>query len=130
VTKAKDRHGYLDWPHPAVERATEPRERPQRRRKNTKLWCKGKTGVAHVPEVRLGKYATSPWRRGTPPCYRADWSPKSWWCNHETYCTTCGKILVHSLGDRCPDYAAEVTRHRATEVAQLRDTTRRKTDDE
>jgi len=121
---------YDDEPHRQEVRATEPRQRPQRARKNTRRWCKGKIGVDHVLEVRLSKHATSPWRNGTPPCYRADWSRKNWWCNHERYCTRCGKIVVPSLNDACPDFTAEVTRHRASEVARLRDATRSKTDDD
>lgn len=129
MTKAKDRRGYVDWPRRDVERATDARPTPQRGRKNTRRWCKGKVGVEHVTEVRLNKHATSPWRNGTPPCYRADWS-KHWWCNHEEYCTRCGKTTRASLENDCPDYTTEVTRHRTTELTRIREATRSRTDDD
>lgn len=104
---------YDDEPRRQEVRATEPRQRPQRSRKNTRRWCKGKVGVEHVVETRLNKYADAPWRHGKPACYRAEWYACRWWCNHERYCTTCGKILVASLDADCPDFTTEVTVVRA-----------------
>lgn len=121
MTKAKRRHGYIDeGPTPAEVRATDPTPRPQRRKKNTRRWCRGKEGVEHVLETRLDKYAV--YRRERDPhaliCYRAEWWPRRWWCSHERACVNCGKILVISLEDDCPDFTTDVTYHR-----------RKKTDD-
>lgn len=115
MAKAKDRHGYLDWPRRDVERATDPVSRPQRRRKNTRRWCRGREGVNHVLETRLSKgadyrLALDP---NAPVCYRAEWWPHRWWCNHERYCVNCGKIIDDSLHRDCPDYTDNVTVFRA-----------------
>lgn len=114
MTKAKSRRGYVDWPRRDETQATDARPRPQRGRKDTRRWCRGKVGVEHVVETRVNKHATYRVERGvgTPSCYRAEWWPSRWWCNHEVACVNCGKILVVSLEDDCPDRTDEVTVHR------------------
>lgn len=100
-----------DEPRRQEVRATEPRPRPQRARKNTRRWCRGKVGVDHVLATRLNKNVTYRNERGldAPACYRAEWWKDHWWCNHEEYCVNCGKILVVSLNQACPDFTTEVT---------------------
>lgn len=115
MTKAKDRHGYVDWPRRDDVRATDPPPRPQRRRKNTRRWCRGKEGVEHVTEVRLSKDATYRAERGMPStCYRAEWYDRRWWCSHEEVCIKCGKIIRWTLDDDCPNFTTEVTYRRRT----------------
>ena len=91
------------------ERRASASEVPRHRsRKNTRRWCRGKIGVDHVLDVRLDRYGEMLWRRDKAPCYRPSWRPASWWCNHERYCTRCGKILDASLNDECSNYTIEV----------------------
>lgn len=111
MTKGKP-HYYHDWPRRDEVRDAQPVEARHRARKNRRRWCRGKVGVEHVPETRLSRYAA--YRRArtdgdVPECYRAEWWPSRWWCNHERYCVNCGKIVVVSLNDDCPDFTTEVT---------------------
>lgn len=105
---------YHDWPRRDEARATDARPRPQRGRKNTRRWCRGKEGVEHVLDVRLNKYTVYRRERNLdrPTCYRTEWDLRRWWCAHERYCTVCGKIIDWSLNDDCPDLTTDVTRRR------------------
>lgn len=96
-----------EWENEHADRPT-----PQRGRKNRRRWCKGKVGVEHVPAVRVSKWGThaSQFWPDRKPCFRADWYPNRWFCHHEVYCTTCGKITRTTLDVACPDYTNEVTR--------------------
>ena len=80
--------------------------RPRSRRKDTKHWCRGKVGVAHV-------YVTieSKWPYQGQQCEWRDhrWSSvfaPYWFCHHSIVCANCGKISVHVITDPalCPDY--------------------------
>lgn len=105
-----------DWddePRLDERRASAPDVPRHRSRKNRRRWCRGKVGVEHVLDVRLSKHVTAPWRGDVPACYRAEWWPTRWWCNHERYCVSCGKIVDPSLDEDCPDRVDEVTRFRA-----------------
>lgn len=83
-------------------------------KKNTKKWCKGKTGVEHKPEIRKSRYHASMgdkafcrwvprwtgWRSGG-----WDYKNPRWLCFHEEFCTTCGKITRHTIDrEECPEY--------------------------
>ena len=73
----------LPWePGPAVV--------PWRSRKDTKRWCKGKTGREHVPRLIVKGY-NSDFTCGP------GWDGR-WRCYHREACAVCGKIL----GDRIP----------------------------
>lgn len=103
-----------DWdhePHHAIVRHNQPETGRHRARKNRRRWCRGKVGVEHVLETRLSKFVAYRRARGWdhPTCYRAEWWPQRWWCNHERYCVNCGKILVVTLDDDCPDFTNVVT---------------------
>jgi hypothetical protein len=105
---------WYDEPHRDELRATSSDEpRPHRARKNTRRWCRGKVGVEHVLEIRLGKHAE--YRCTITPdstvCYRTDITPKRWRCSHERYCVNCGKILNYSIGVDCPDFTEKITVH-------------------
>jgi hypothetical protein len=103
-----------DWddePRLDERRAAAPDVPRHRARKNRRRWCRGKVGVEHVLDVRVSRHLSALNRVGAP-CYRPEWWPRSWWCNHERYCTNCGKIIDASLDDQCPDFTTEVTRPR------------------
>jgi hypothetical protein len=106
VTKSKPHHWY-GWPRRDEVRATDLPPRPQRGRKNTRRWCRGKVGVPHQVEVRVSRHAYN-----DPPCYRVEWYTGCWFCNHERACTVCGKVIDITLGDDCPLFTTEVTRTR------------------
>lgn len=106
------------------QRHAQPETRPHRRRTNRRRWCRGKPGVEH----QLGEAAIKVWpyrhARSRPPCeWWATgswglnaagvkvWTPRKWhWsCSHQRRCTTCGKIVVLTLGVGCPDYTPRET---------------------
>lgn len=114
---------------PSVSELRAPRpddEQPVRhhRRRSTKKWCRGKTGVEHQPAIRLNSYVESlqqyprhqPGARSSVPPWRPvcgwldlDWSWRAFgdWrylCRHERYCTSCGKILARLDNTECPNY--------------------------
>lgn len=83
------------------------RPKASQKRKDTKHWCKGKVGREHTPEVGLSKW---PYNRnicGTAAdIYSWDNGPfrNRWVCRHELVCTSCGKIIKHTLDrDECPE---------------------------
>lgn len=84
--------------------APQNKERTTHRRKNRRTWCRGKKGEEHVTEIVL--LAPSWWDEyhgeDDPKCY---WwrGANIWFCRHQEICVNCGKILQHSLGDKCPD---------------------------
>jgi hypothetical protein len=81
-------------------------------RKDTRNWCRGKTGVAHVPAIVF----RSPMWNDQAVC---KWCPLysrgldvTWCCYHREECDRCGKILrdgeTFDLGDgECPDYPGQ-----------------------
>jgi hypothetical protein len=118
--------GWNDEPSAGELRA--PRisdEQPVRhtRRRSTKQWCKGKVGVAHVPEIKLDRYTESlqlyPRQDGSESRWRrCGWRNWGWrrgedWhyhCRHQRRCANCGKILTPRLLDQeCPNYAPRPT---------------------
>lgn len=101
-----------DWPRRDEARVAQPEVPRHRSRKNTRRWCRGKVGVEHDRATRVSRNVTYRLTRDPTSrvCYRPEWYPTSWWCNHEHYCTVCGKILRWSLGEDCPDFTVEVTR--------------------
>lgn len=101
-----------------------------RGRKDTRKWCRGKEGVEHTLEIRLSKwgdrikarhpesdYAGCKWyqqRHWVSTAIGRHWEPvpDDWryHCNHERFCTQCGKILNHSVAIRdCPDWKPRET---------------------
>lgn len=97
-----------DWDAPTPREPLESDGWPaQRRKKNTKRWCRGKAGVEHEPEFvlrtnHLSRPVTCHWAlyyvRGITPKPR-------WWCTHQERCSKCGKIVDHfPEGVRCPRY--------------------------
>lgn len=79
--------------------------RPQRGRKDTRRWCKGKEGVEHTLETVVHHTSLR-----TKPCSTLDWAldKDRWFCHHAIQCTTCGKYLKQWLPrDLCPDWKGE-----------------------
>lgn len=115
---------YDEYPRLDERKATAADTPKHRARKNTRKWCKGKVGRPHTPEIRLEANIYSTWHQ-EHPCYRADWWTKQWerhWsCSHQEYCTTCGKILQFTLGNKCPNYEpTKVTVFRDVERAKIK----------
>lgn len=75
-------------------------ERPQRQKRNTRRWCRGKVGVEHITEIRMRPHLTHITECGWWP-YRQKHKLDLWICREQEVCTACGKILQHSLGDAC-----------------------------
>lgn len=86
-------------------------------KKNTKAWCKGKIGRAHIPEIRVSSYHSSMYEKY--PCRVVEsfgryWlgsdsdlgDNRRWVCYHEEYCSNCGKILTPSGIEikQCPEF--------------------------
>ena len=82
----------------------EERERPQRSKKNTRKWCKGKVGREHTTELvyrshygyYLDKYGCGIKKKfvrwgGSDRVWE-----DTWYCLHEVKCTKCGKVLEHA----------------------------------
>jgi len=92
------------------------RVRPQRRKKNTRLWCGGKEGREHQPEiVRHHYYALWAekdchwWERWTyANGEKVQRKPDTWSCLHAERCTVCGKYLkVFLPQEECPTWQAQ-----------------------
>jgi hypothetical protein len=83
--------------------AKEHRERPQRRKKDTRRWCKGKLGRKHKPGIVFDD-------RFQRPCAPAPaWAQKlkGWWwmCHHIEICTVCKKHLRWYVPkEECPTW--------------------------
>jgi len=112
--------GELRAPRPVDEQPTR-----HTRRRNTKLWCRGKVGVEHHLAVRVKREVAS--RRAQPHKYGRDdyryldrharWCGWSWWlwrlyadnggwyywCAHDRFCTRCGKIFPLEA-TACPEF--------------------------
>lgn len=73
--------------------------RPQRAKKDTKKWCRGKVGISHQPVSARRQYGDR------FPCHVSD-GPRGRYihCWHQEECASCGKILNY-WPDRklCPD---------------------------
>jgi hypothetical protein len=94
---------------------TSPTHRRRSSSKNTRSWCKGKTGRKHtlVIEVPANDYRRRPcgWRKLE---YVNRWGEEPYYeCSHVELCSTCGKVFRRHYGwmkdsplaDReCPDY--------------------------
>lgn len=83
------------------------RVRPQRSKKNTRKWCKGKVGVEHsVETVRHHYYSHHRqchwWEFGVG---RYGHTERSWICYHAERCTVCGKYVTNNLRFKCPDFS-------------------------
>jgi hypothetical protein len=133
VSRRSERHArskdcYDAQPSRSAERAdaaTAGEREPTTRapaRKDTRSWCHGKPGNAHVPVL------TS--EAGTPQDPGCRWSESfiwpggtygaCWKCRHREECARCGKILrVRSeLADaECPDYPGDPAEREAAEAA-------------
>lgn len=96
----------MNWDAKYDPDAREHRERPQRRKKNTRRWCKGKVGREHVPQIEFDhRYRT---KCGPPPAWarRIIWT-HDWWCHHIEVCVNCRKHLRDGWqlkNEECPDY--------------------------
>lgn len=86
-------------------------ERPQRKRKDTKAWCKGKVGREHqpvtvVPTGGMLAFATR------DPCRLddRDWLFRTGYrCHHQVECAACGKVLkpmFDMTAADCPDHVS------------------------
>lgn len=74
---------------------------PHRSNKNTKRWCRGRVGREHTPDIRFNPHLSE----NTTKCGVPTWT-NSFWCWHQRFCTTCGKVLVQHLPkEECPAYA-------------------------
>ena len=77
--------------------------RPQRARKDTKHWCKGKVGREHKPELIVHHAYSSIMMR----CHELKWMTWSgqWSCRHAFKCTACGKYTKTWLTrEECPTW--------------------------
>lgn len=115
------------WDGPRLEdaRSLAPETPAHRSRKSTRKWCRGKEGVEHVLSKRISKWGVSILQRHPASLYAGcgwkqrhrwvvtaetrDWLPipNEWKynCNHEEYCTGCGKIMKHTLkAADCPEW--------------------------
>jgi hypothetical protein len=84
--------------------------RPARQRKDTKHWCKGRYGRAHLPVVQWSNWA-SYWTARGRTCHGATrlfgTFRTSWSCYHQIACQRCGKILNYSVPQEdCPVWQA------------------------
>lgn len=74
--------------------------RPQRGKKNTRKWCRGKVGTPHRVEVVRHHYYSH-----TVPCHWwQGYVKRSWVCYHAQRCTVCGKYLLENLRSECPEF--------------------------
>lgn len=79
------------------------------KRKNTKLWCGGKVGRPHKPEIVRDKNSHS--ACGPAPSWWVTFHRDGWWCHHVEQCANCKKILRHTLPEQeCPDRASVAQR--------------------
>lgn len=103
--KAADRWNGSPRPSRAAQLAQAANDTAQRPhgRKDTKRWCRGKTGTEH--EATL---TTEPlgWPDGR--CGWCKWLPTFWACHHRIKCSRCGKILKRLLREDCPEFAAQL----------------------
>lgn len=113
-----DRHpnrGYAGWTRRRDDPLAQGNQAhpPKAKKKNTRKWCHGKTGVEHFPVMAMSSYATTwqcrpgrtvPWRKST-----LDWSTLDWQCWHRVLCAKCGKVLDHFPPPQdCPDLPEEM----------------------
>jgi len=83
-------------PRPYVDADDAPHRRA---RKDRRRWCRGKPGVAHTIEIRP---CDPKWGYSVRVCgYPRYWRSPIWICVEQEFCTTCGKILRHSLDKDC-----------------------------
>lgn len=116
-------HGWDTKPKLDEARVLAPEAPKHRSRKNTRKWCRGKFGVVHQPEVRLGKWGQYMLARYGPESRgQCGWETRHTWsvkndvrrfvplddwhydCRHEYVCSSCGKILRDARGRECPVY--------------------------
>lgn len=102
----------MSWEKRMDEARIEAPEVPSHRaRKDKRRWCRGKVGVEHTPAIRFSQHrdwwANHPKNPREVSCAWWPWGVyayKRWSCYHEEACTSCGKILRHSLERDCPDF--------------------------
>lgn len=91
-----------DDPAPRDVRRTDPVHPPKPpSRKNKKLWCRGKVGVEHTPEIVIPENF---WGKGNPRfvCGPSSWRVSGWSCFHQFVCSGCGKHLSRQVTrDEC-----------------------------
>jgi len=91
--------------------------RPQRGKKNTRKWCKGKEGREHKPETVRSTFYNGPLFE-KKDCHFVTHHvikngervplPPRWVCYHDVRCTECGKVLESFLPmEKCPTYQRE-----------------------
>lgn len=103
-----DDYGYRD-PRRDPD-AKENREHPQRRKKKTGKWCKGKVGVPHKPVIEFDRryengYSGRMTCGWTKTFFISDRGRMYWRCLHHEVCSVCGKHLRWRLKPaECPDY--------------------------
>lgn len=73
------------------------RDRPFKKKKNTKKWCKGKVGREHKPVVEMNN------KYGRRQCGPSRWiGANRWLCFHHVVCKNCKKEL-RFVPKVCPD---------------------------
>jgi hypothetical protein len=111
--KSAARYSWDSRPSRSAELESAVREIPRiRGRKDTRRWCKGKTGREHVPAIVF-----RPWYGHTchvlePGSWR-DMARTGWHCEHVEQCSVCGRILREAwklAPSECPDYRGTVGR--------------------
>ena len=109
--------GWEDTPKPQ-DRLLPDTIRPQRAKKNTRKWCKGKVGVEHEIEIVRHHYYASHDRK----CHWWDIvlrggevKDRRWICYHAQRCVFCGKYVATArwgvseavTRNICPDFRGE-----------------------
>ena len=73
------------------------RDRPFKKKKNAKKYCRGRVGREHKPVIEVNrKYG---WR--DYKCGPSRWMKDYWICHHHEVCSECGKELKFNV--ECPD---------------------------
>jgi hypothetical protein len=73
--------------------------------KSRKKWCRGKTGVEHIPAPGYSSWVlrfTKKCRPVEPGDRSRLWSDGVWICLHEKICTKCDKHLGSVKPEDCP----------------------------
>lgn len=140
----RTRRGGMSWDRRVSDlRAPRPDDHsPAPRRARPKRGCHASRGGAHRWAIRLDRRVDSIRRYGdgrTGPRMPAGWKPGDcWWshwywrittgnngwrycCNHELYCTACGKIAHRRVKpEQCPDYPGPAPTVSAEELSRSR----------
>jgi hypothetical protein len=112
-------------------RHAQPEVGKHRARKNTRRWCRGKSGVEHKPVVQLTNWGErhrttdstrtchwdQHWRRVRDQTVKS--GPWYWYCDHEEVCSGCGKILDSSPCEKCPEWIPKPSTTESKAIREL-----------